>query len=330
MKRLRRAFFSVVFFSCLILLPAAFNTYVVAQRTANSTEQISIPRPDADSIVLAVTVADKKGNYINGLDKNAFAIYDNKVPQEIAFFDGREEPASIGIILDLSGSMTSQKQLLAAWNGLLRFIEASHSDNEYFVVVVSSRPALFIDWTHDGKAAAEQLSKYKLASNRRGNTALYDACYFSLEKLKGGAYSKQAILLISDGQDNDSQHTFKDVRERLKETGVILYSIGLANESDRASSLAEEGKVVMNELSFVSGGAAVFPDSEKEIGEYFDRIAGVLRHQYLLGFKPAKDKADGKWHQIKIKVTPPSTAGTQVSSVYVRSREGYYAFKKEH
>jgi Ca-activated chloride channel family protein len=327
MKRLRRAFVRAVFFVCPILFPVAFNIAVVAQQTPNPTEQLSIPRPNADSIVLPVIVMDKKGNYADGLDKNAFAIYDDKVPQEITFFDNRDEPASIGIIFDLSGSMKGHKQLLAAWNALLRFIELSHSDNEYFVVAVSNRPALLIDWTHDSKTAAEQLSKYNLTSKRQGNTALYDACYFGVEKMRGGAHSKQAILLISDGQDNNSQYTFKNVRERLKETGVMLYSIGLFSGDDPGSALGQEGKAVMNELSSISGGVAVFPDSEKKIGEVFDRLAGELRHQYLLGFKPSKDKANGKWHQIKIKVTSPSTGSAHTPTVYVRNREGYYALK---
>ncbi|MDT4955506.1 MAG: Ca-activated chloride channel [Acidobacteriota bacterium] len=329
-KRLYRAFIQASFFLCLFLLPVAFNIPIVAQQTPNSTEQIAIPRPDADSIVLPVTVMDKRDNYIDGLGKNAFAIYENKVQREITFFDGGDRPLSIGIIFDLSGSMTSHKQLPAAWNGLLRFIGLSHSDNEYFVIAFADRPVLRIGWTRGSKAAAEEFSNYNLTDKGHGHTALYDACYLGLEMMKGSAHSRQAILLISDGEDNDSQHTFTNLRERLKETGVMLYSIGLSIESDPGSSLGGGGKDVMNELSSISGGVAVFPDSEKKIGEFFDRIAKELRHQYLIGFKPSEDKADSKWHKIKIKVTPPPTAAGHIPDVSVRNRDGYYATKNPH
>jgi Ca-activated chloride channel family protein len=326
MKRLRRLFLQAIF-SSLILLPATFNIHVVAQQTANPAEQIAIPRPDADSIVLPVTVIDKKDNYIDGLDKNAFAIYENKVQQELTFVDGGDRPLSIGIIFDLSGSMAGHKQLLAAWKGLLRFIELSHSYNQYFVIAFADRPVLLIDWTEGSKTAAEELSKYDLTAKSHGNTALYDACYLGLEKMRGGAHSKQAILLISDGLDNNSQHTFTNLREKLKETSVMLYPIVLSSGADPGSSLGQEGQAVMNELSSISGGVAVFPDNEKKIGEFLDRIAVELRHQYLLGFKPSKDKADDKWHKFKIKVTPPPTATGHAPNLVVRSREGYYVPK---
>jgi Ca-activated chloride channel family protein len=216
---------------------------------------------------------------------------------------------------------------VAAWNALLHFIELSHSDNEYFVVAVSSRPALLIDWTRTSKTAAEQLNRYKLTSERHGNTALYDACYFSLEKMRGGAHSKQAILLFSDGQDNNSKYTFKDVREQLKETGVLLYSIGITGSNDPGSSLGMAGQSALDELSAASGGKAFFPNTIEDINVLFDRLAVELRHQYLLGFKPSQDKADGKWHKIKIKVTPPSAANGRAPDVSVRHREGYYATK---
>jgi Ca-activated chloride channel family protein len=330
-KRLRRAFVPVVFFSCLILLLFGFNIAVVAQQTPNQTEQIAIPRPDADSIVMPVTVMDKKGNPIDGLDKNAFAISDNKFPQEITFFESRDEPVSIGIIFDLSGSMTGSKKLRAARAAVLHFMELSHSDNDYFVIAFASRPLVLIDWTHDSKTAAGKLSRYyftsKNANTTSSNTALYDACYLGVEKMASSAtHSRQAILLITDGQDNNSQYTFANVRERLKETGVTFYSVIIVDD-DLGSSLGMGAQAEFDELSAISGGKAYFPGTVEEINVLFDRIAMELRHQYLLGFNPSKDKADGKWHRIKIKVIPPPIATGHAPTVYVRNREGYYSRK---
>lgn len=331
MKRLRRALVQVTFLLCLLSLPAAFDTSIIAQQTQNPADQIAIPRPDADSLVFAVTVLDKKGNTIDGLDKNAFTIYENKVPQEITFFDSRDEPASIGIIFDLSGSLAGSKGLRSAWNAALRFVERSHSDNDYFVIAFASQTRVLVDWTRGSKNAAEQLSKYELTAKNKSstssNTALYDACYLGVEKMRSSTRTKQAILLITDGSDNDSHYTFTEVRESLKESGVMLYSLGIFSNVDSGSSMGMEGQAALDELSAISGGKAFFPSTIQEIHLLFDRIDLELRHQYLLGFKPAKDKADGKWHKIRIKVTPPPGAKGHTPDVFVRNREGYYAAK---
>jgi Ca-activated chloride channel family protein len=145
--------------------------------------------------------------------------------------------------------------------------------------------------------------------------------------MRSGAHPKQVILLISDGQDNESRYTFKEVRERLKETGVLVYSIGILGGNDPGSSLGMEGQSLLDEWSAVSGGKAFFPQDKKEIDASFDRIATELRHQYVLGFKPSKETADGKWHRLKIKVTPPLTAKGRKQSAFVRYRDGYYAAK---
>ena len=326
MKRLHYTYVRAAFSLRLILLLVAFNIPIIGQQPLNPAGQIATPPPDKDSILLAVTVTDKKGNHVGGLDKSAFTIYEDKVSQEISFFAAKDETASIGIIFDLSGSMVGGKRLTDARNAVLRFMELSNSADEYFVVAFSGRPRLVIDWTRGGKAVAEEFSKYDFTA-RSGKGALYDACYLSIEKMRSGAHHKQAILLITDGQDSDSRQTFKDVKERLKETSVILYSIGVFGASDFGSSLGMEGQSVLKDFSETSGGLAFFPENKKKVDEIFDRIALELRHQYLIGFKPSQDNADGKWHKIKIKVTPPPTATGSTQSLHTRSREGYYAAK---
>lgn len=331
MKRLRRSFFTAIF-SFLLLLSITFNLPGTAQQPPQTAEQLAAARLDADSVVLNVTVTNEKGDYIAGLGKSAFAIYENKVPQEITVFAHEDEPVSICIIYDLSGSVVESKSLKLAHQAVLRFIEQSNSANDYCVIAFTARPLVLIDWSRNGKAVAEQLSRYYFTrKNAEGislNTALYDSFYLGIEKMRGGAHTKQAILLITDGQDNDSHYTYSEVRARFKETGVLLYSIGISNGGDApGSSLGLEGAATLDELSAISGGKAYFPQNAKEINELFDRIAGELRHQYVLGFKPSKDKADGKWHQIKIKVTPPLTASGKKQKVYVRSKESYYAMK---
>jgi Ca-activated chloride channel family protein len=323
MKRLRRTLVPAGF-SFLILLSLAFNLNGIAQQTPNESGQVA--RPDADSMVLKVTVTDKRGLFVDSLDKTAFALYDDKIPQEITSFVATDEPLSVGIILDLSGSLTSggSKKNNAIRNAVLHFIEASRSDNHYFVVPFAGRARLLIDWTRDGKTAAEEFSKYNFLP-RRGNTALYDACYLAIEKMQTSAHNRRVILLVTDGKDNNSQHSFKEIRERLKETGVMLYSIGIFAEDQLGSSLGTEGQATLEEFSNVSGGMAFYPKNAQQVDEVFERIALELRHQYLIGFKPAKDKADDKWHQLKIKVTPPPTPTGETLNLFARTRVGYYA-----
>jgi Ca-activated chloride channel family protein len=333
MNCLRLAFVRATF-SSLTLLTFASDLRVNAQQTPQQAEPAAAAatlRPDADSVLLAVTVTDKKGNPVSGLDKSSFAIYENKVPQEITFFEGGDKPVSIGIIFDLSESLAGSKKLRAAHTAALRFIETSNSANDYFVLAFANRPLVLIDWMRDSKAVAETLSRYyftaKSESKAPLNTALYDSCYLGIEKMRSAAHPRQAILLITDGQDNQSRYTFTEVRERLKQTGVLLYTVGISGTVDLGSTLGMEGQAAMNELSAVSGGKAFFPKSKEEIDWVFDRIVLDLRNQYLLGFKPSKEREDGKWHKIKIKVTPrPKTTG-KTPGLDVRSREGYYAFK---
>ena len=330
MKRLRRSFVQAIF-SPLVLLSVGLNLNLIAQQTPTQAEQIPAARRDEDTVVMDVTVTNSKGDYIDGLDKTAFELYDKKVQQEISFFADRDEPLSIGIIFDLSASMLQGKSLALARDAALRFIELSHGDNDYFVVAFATRPLVMIDWKRGSKAAAAEFNRYYFTPKRTKdmplNTALYDAIFLALEKVRGGAHAKQVILLISDGQDNESRYTFSEVRERLKQTGAMLYSIGIFGNLNQGSSLGMEAQSVLDELSAVSGGKAFFPQEGKEITAIFDRIATELRHQYVLGFKPAKDKADGKWHQLRIKVTPPLTATGKKQTLYVRSRTGYYSLK---
>ncbi|HKR02427.1 MAG TPA: VWA domain-containing protein [Pyrinomonadaceae bacterium] len=329
MSSIRRALSRPAFFFCLISLSVGLNPFAVAWQSPGEAAQTAMRRPDADIVLLTITVTDSRGTPVGGLDKSAFTVSENKVPQEISFFNAEDEPVSVGIVFDLSGSLAGSTKLKAARNAVLRFIELSHSANDYFVIAFAARPLVLIDWTRNSRAFAAQLSRFYFTSKSESkaslNTALYDSCYLAVEKMNDGAHSRKAILLITDGQDNESRYTFKEVRERLKETGVMLYSMGIVGGDDPGSSLAMDGQAILDELSAVSGGKAFFPNNKKEIDVLFEWIALELRHQYLIGFRPAKGGADGKWHKIKVKVTPPPMAEGKRPSLYVRTREGYYA-----
>jgi Ca-activated chloride channel family protein len=287
-------------------------------RTAGNDEEIIV---NTDLINLTVTVTDQYGRYVSGLEKKAFSIFDGKEQQEITHFSDDDAPVSVGVIFDVSGSMSGDK-IRRAREALSRFIDTSHDSDEYFLIAFNSRAQLILDKTRDGKAVLDKLTYVET----RSNTALYDATYLGVEKVQRGAHQKRALLVISDGQDNDSRYTFSEVRRLLKESDVVLYSIGILGGSDPGSSLGLEGQAILDELSSVSGGKAFFPNSAPEMDEIFEKIALELRHQYSIGYRPNNFTNDGKWHKIKVKVSPPRG----LPKLFVRSREGYYAVTNPH
>jgi Ca-activated chloride channel homolog len=294
---------------------------------ANASTAVGIPVGDdttvtvnADLVVLNVTLTDVYNRYVTGLSQDAFTVLDDKEPQKITFFSDEDVPISLGIIFDVSGSMGGDK-ISKAREALRHFIDTSHNDDEYFLIGFNSRAQLLMDKTRDSEALLSKLTFVQT----KGQTALYDACYLGVERVSHGIHPKRALLVISDGQDNNSRYTFNELRKMLKETDVLIYGIGIEDKGG-ASELDVLGRSILDELASVSGGKAFFPSSPAEMNEIFERIAIELRHQYSIGYKPSNFSNDGRWHRIKVKVTPPRG----LPHLFVRSKDGYYATMSPH
>lgn len=269
-----------------------------------------------DLVTLTLTVTDPYGRYVSGLGKNAFTIFDNNEEQEITFFSDKDAPISVGILFDVSGSMSGEK-IAKARKALERFIGTSHPSDEYFLIAFNSRAQLLMDRTRDGEALLRKLTLVK----PKENTALYDAVYLGVERVTRGTHQKRAMLIISDGQDNASRYNFGEVRRLIKESDVVTYSIGIMDRSDSSSSLGMQGQAFLDELSSVTGGKSFYPRTDIEMDEIFERIALELRNQYSIGYVPKDFQPDGKWRKVKVKIKPPRG----LPRLTVRSREGYYA-----
>lgn len=335
---------TIVFTACLVLLFVTVS-FVNGARAQDKTSQkpasaeqgsepASTPTPptqpqklpgeldnnpvitNTDLITITVTVTDTYGRYVSGLGKSAFTLLDEKKPQEITYFSDDDSPVSVGVIFDVSGSMSGDK-IRRSREALSKFIQTSHNMDEYFLIAFNSRAQLLLDRTRDGNAVLDKLTFVQT----RNNTALYDACYLGVEKVQRGAHPKRALLLISDGQDNNSRYTFNELRRLLKESDVTLYGIGILSGSDAGSAMGMEGQGILDELASVSGGKAFFPRSNAEMDDIFEQIALELRHQYSIGYRPKDFVNDGRWHKIKVRVNPPRG----LPRLYVRSKEGYYA-----
>ena len=268
-----------------------------------------------DLVSLPVTVTDAYNRLVTGLDRNHFEIFEDKVKQEIAFFSDDDAPVNLGIVFDVSGSMKGK--LDRARDALKAFIQTSHSDDDFFLVGFNQRANLLAEFT-DGDALANKLTLV----DPKGQTALYDAAYLGIEKVKQGRHNRNAILLISDGQDNSSRYTYGELRKLLKEAGVQIYCIGIVELAGGAGgTLDMQGQAILEEIAQTTGGKAFFPRSSAELEDATTRIALELRHQYSIGYNPSNVKKDGQWHKIKVNVKGPKG----LSNLKVQHKEGYYA-----
>ena len=303
----------------LIVNPAAPVTASPgADQEKKAANEIDDKKPviiNTDLITFNVTVTDVYGRFVSGLSQNSFSIFDDKNPEDISFFSDEDAPVSVGIVFDLTGSMSGEK-VERAKTALSHFMQTSDDRDEYFLITLQSgRAFLTMDRTRDSKAILEKLTFVQA----KGNTAFYDGVYLAANRVQRGSYPKRAVLVISDGQDNNSRYTFNDLRKALKESDVEIYCVGIEESGD--GSLAMEGSGILDEISGVSGGKAFFPRSAAEMDDIFEQIALELRHQYSIGYKPTNFVSDGRWHHIKVKVSPPRG----LPRLFVRSKEGYFA-----
>jgi Ca-activated chloride channel homolog len=268
-----------------------------------------------DMVSLPITVTDAYNRLVTGLDRQHFEIFEDKVKQDIHFFSDDDSPVNLGIVFDVSGSMKGK--LDRARDALKAFIQTSHSDDDFFLVGFNQRANLLAEFT-DGDALASKLTLV----DPKGQTALYDAAYLGIEKVKQGRHSRNAILLISDGQDNSSRYTYGELRKLLKEAGVQIYCIGIVEMGGGAGgTLDMQGQAILEEIAQTTGGKAFFPRSGAELEDATTRIALELRHQYSIGYYPTNVKRDGQWHKIKVSVKGPKG----LSNLKVQHKEGYYA-----
>jgi Ca-activated chloride channel family protein len=270
---------------------------------------------NTDLVTVRATVTDAQGNYVLGLDKSAFAVQDNDSPQQVTAFSNEDTPASVAVVFDISGSMSEAKTAQAK-QALAGFIQTSHPLDEFFLVSFDSQAHLLLAGSRDGDAVLNKFTYFQPG----GNTALYDALYLGLERVTHGTYPRRAILLITDGEDNASRYTFKEIRRALRESDVSVYTIGV-REGSLHTSASIAAEIDLRNLATVSGGETFFPRDSRQMDEAFERIALELRHQYSIAYRPENFAPDGKWHRLKIRVTQADGDHRLV----VRSRQGYYA-----
>jgi Ca-activated chloride channel family protein len=278
-------------FLIIVLLLGSFTSFAQQTQPTPPVQQDDIETPikiKTDLVTMTLTVTDLYGRYVSGLKKEAFNIFDNDNEQEITFFSDADAPVSIGILFDVSASMSGEK-IGKARKALERFINTSHPSDEYFLIAFNSRAQLLLDRTRDGESVLRKLTLVQ----PKNSTALYDAVYLGIERVTSGTRQKKAMLIISDGQDNASRYNFGEVRRLLKESDVVVYAVGIQDGKDSSSMEGMQGQAFLDELASVTGGKAFYPQTNVEMDEIFERIALELRHQYSVGFTPKDFEPNG-------------------------------------
>jgi len=177
-------------------------------------------RTSTDLVMVPVTITDNMNRPITGLDRANFQVFENKQPQEIKSFSSEDAPVSIGILMDVSGSMANK--LERAREAVQQFCEASNPQDEFFMITFSDAPRLATDFTE----RPEEIENALLVAQSRGRTSLLDAIYMGIRKMKDARYSRRALLIISDGGDNHSRYSDRDVKRAVKEADVLIFAVG--------------------------------------------------------------------------------------------------------
>ncbi|MFQ3591251.1 MAG: VWA domain-containing protein [Chloracidobacterium sp.] len=304
---------------------AASSPVCLAQQptTPPRSDETPVVKTTTNLVTLNVSVTDAQGRFVTGLDAEHFEIYEDNVKQTIEFFSDEDAPVSIGIVFDMSGSMRGR--LNRSNVALRKFLDACHDEDEFFLVGFNNQAKLMMDYTPN----PERITGAVMLAEARGQTALYDAVYIGVEKLKEGRHGRRALVIISDGQDNSSRYTFREVRQLVREADVQIYAIGIATAFND-TSLDLQGRAILDELARLTGGRAFFPNSQVELQEIITRIAIELRHQYGIGYTPTslatipvslKSNDKQRWRKLKVKLNAPKG----LPGLTVTAREGYYA-----
>jgi Ca-activated chloride channel family protein len=267
---------------------------------------------DVDLVLVNATVTESARNRpVRGLDKKDFQVWEDKVEQKIAYFSSEDVPVSVGIIFDVSGSM--KDKIASAQRAAQTFFKSGTKEDEYFEVQFSDRPKIASEFTSD----VTKLQNSILSLPTKGSTALYDAVYLGLNKLKESNNPKKALLLITDGEDNRSRYSFSDVRSFIREQDVQMYAIGILDPATGA------GRDALAQLTDITGGRAFFPNSAYEMSDICKKIAAELKNQYVIGYRSTNTAKDGAWRKIRVKVATPK--GKDIASLGVRFKQGYFA-----
>ncbi|MGB9179070.1 MAG: VWA domain-containing protein [Pyrinomonadaceae bacterium] len=351
MKRIERIIIAIFFVATSLAAVSAsdqqndisFNP----NRNGSSDTSQAIQAQDEERVTVGtnlvsvnVSVTAQGGKSVKGLTRDQFEVFDDNVRQRIAFFSAEDAPSTIGIVYDMHPSTMERTQ--ATLRALKQFVQTLRAEDNFFIVAFNERGSLILDFI----PTLDQVQTNLPLGPPKGPTSLYDAVYLAAGKIHASTHPKRALLIISDGQDHNSQRSYTEVRNRVRGFDVQIYSISLDNPASDITGMNTDrwvfedvtgrmgrrallmnteaglGQAVLAELAKVSGGTAYVPEarSDRELIGICTQIALELRQQYAIGFYPTDAKASAKWHRLRIRVRPLDRSQGSMTLSY---REGY-------
>jgi Ca-activated chloride channel homolog len=309
--------------SYLAFLPLLALGALDAQRTATVPDF----RVSAETVLVPVTVTDHYGKTIEGLRAEDFNLFDNQSSQRIASFAIEDAPCSVGVVLDISGSMRGT--LGNAKDLIQTFLGTANPDDQFLLLTVSTQPEAMPGFTTD----IEALEKSIAFARPGGLTALIDTVYLGLNRMREARQPRRALLIVSDGMDNHSRYSPNELLRVALEADVQVYTMIFDNSAGTSTSavpyrpslvgkpwdraLERQGPELLEKLSDKTGGLYFHVRNDAEAREAVVKAGRALRDEYLIGYQPPDSGTSGKWHQIRVK--------SNVPKVNVHARSGYYA-----
>jgi VWFA-related protein len=300
--------------SALTLVLGAVTMGHAGRGPSSFVDQVQTPVFSARSelVVLHATVRDRRGSYATGLSPDAFAVFEDGERQSIQFFGTQDQPVTVGLMIDSSGSMlTSRDRVIAAAGA---FVETSHPDDEIFALAFNDtvRAALPADapFTGDAETLRAALSG---AIVTRGRTALYDAIAAGLDYVARGTRQTKVLVVVSDGGDNASTTGFDDLLRKAQVANTVIYTIGFIDPLERDANPKR-----LRQLADASGGEAFRPRDMTEVEDVLRHIARDIRHMYTIGYVPSNATRDQRFRRVRVVATALGRRDLRV-----RTRAGY-------
>ncbi len=302
--------------------PAAGDAKVsIVPRIRPSAEAAKESRPDirvdTNVVLVNVSVTTPLNQFVTGMEKEHFRVFEDKVEQKIVNFGSIDAPVSVGLVFDASGSMGSK--LAKSRQAAAQFFKTANPDDEFFLIQFNDRPDLVVPFTTN----TEEIQNRLTFTQAKGRTSLLDAVYLAMHEMKKAHNPRKAVLVLSDGGDNSSRYTESEIRNLVREADVQVYAIGIFEPIASRGRTAEEmgGPGLLSELAEQTGGRHFPVDNVNELPDVAAKIGIELRNQYVLGYSPINQERDGKYRRITVKLVQPKG----LPPLRPTYRQGYYA-----
>jgi Ca-activated chloride channel family protein len=258
-------------------------------------------RVDTTLVLIPVTVTDPLNRFVTGLEKENFRLFEDKIEQQIAQFSSEDAPLSVGIVFDCSGSMGTK--LEKSRQAVAQFFKTANPEDEFFLVEFNDRADLVIKFT----TSLEEIQNRLTFTQSKGKTALLDAVYLGLHEMKRAKNPRKALLIISDGGDNNSRYTETEVKNLVREADVQIYAMGIFEPAASRARTPEEmgGPSLLSEISEQTGGRHFPVENINELPNIAEKIGIELRNQYIIGYSPKNAERNGKYRRVQVKLVQP-------------------------